>query len=93
MTNTIQYITTNVCSKVIIVVLDNDIIQSVEFIGGCNGNAKGISELVKGLTVDEVIEKLSNITCGGKPTSCPDQLAKCLLKYKQDNLEKVICQD
>lgn len=87
MTNTIQYITTNVCSKFIIVVLDNDIIQSVEFVGGCNGNTKGISSLVQGLTVDEVIEKLSNITCGGKPTSCPDQLAKCLLKYKKDNLE------
>lgn len=88
MSNTIQYITTNVCSKFITVVLDNDIIQSVEFVGGCNGNTKGISALVKGLTVDEVIEKLSNITCGGKPTSCPDQLAKCLLKYKRDNLEK-----
>lgn len=88
MTNTIQYITTNVCSKFITVVLDNDIIQSVEFVGGCNGNTKGISALVKGLTVDEVIEKLSNITCGGKPTSCPDQLAKCLLKYKRDNLEE-----
>ena len=87
MIQTVQYITTDVCSKFITVTLEDDIIKSVEFFGGCNGNTKGIATLVIGLTVDEVIEKLSNITCGGKTTSCPDQLSKCLIKYKKDNLE------
>ena len=87
MTQTIQYITTDVCSKFITVTLEDNIIKSVEFVGGCNGNTKGIATLAIGLTVDEVIEKLSDITCGGKTTSCPDQLAKCLLKHKKDNLE------
>ena len=87
MTQTIQYITTDVCSKFITVTLEDNVIKSVEFVGGCNGNTKGIATLVIGLTIDEVIEKLSGITCGGKTTSCPDQLAKCLLNYKKDNLE------
>ena len=69
MTQTIQYITTNVCSKFITVTLEDNVIKSVEFVGGCNGNTKGIATLVIGLTIDEVIEKLSGITCGGKTTS------------------------
>lgn len=75
----ISYTPTGVCSKQInIEVDDNNIIQSVEYIGGCNGNLKGIGELVKGMTVEEVIKKLKNIKCGYKNTSCPDQLAKAL---------------
>jgi len=75
----ISYTPIGVCSKQInIEVDDNNIVQDVEFIGGCNGNLKGIGALVKGMTVEEVIEKLENITCGYKSTSCPDQLAKAL---------------
>ena len=72
------YKTKGTCSKEIIVELDNDIIKNVEFLGGCNGNLKGISSIVKGMKVDDVIEKLNGISCSGRPTSCPDQLSKAL---------------
>ncbi len=73
------YIPKGVCSRQITVdVDDNGIVRNVQFIGGCNGNLKGISELVKGMKAEDVIEKLENITCGMKPTSCPAQLAQAL---------------
>ncbi len=75
----ISYKPTGVCSKQIDIEVDeNNIVQSVEYIGGCNGNLKGIGSLVKGMKVEDVIEKLKNIKCGYKNTSCPDQLAKAL---------------
>ena len=74
------------CSRQIIVdINENNIIENVTFVGGCNGNTKGISKLVKGMTVDEVIEKLQGITCGFRPTSCPDQLATALKQIKEKN--------
>ncbi len=72
------YKTQGTCSRSIEIEIENDRVKDVNFIGGCNGNLKGIASLVKGLTVDEVIEKLEGITCGFKGTSCPDQLAKAL---------------
>ena len=72
------YKTQGTCSRSIEIEIENDRVVDVNFVGGCNGNLKGISSLVKGLTVDEVIEKLEGITCGFKGTSCPDQLAKAL---------------
>lgn len=80
----LQYKTEGVCSRQINIEVENGIVESVEFIGGCNGNAKGISKLVKGMKVDDVIEKLKGVTCGYKNTSCPDQLATALLKMKED---------
>ncbi len=74
------YIPSGVCSRKIEVELDGDTITDVKFIGGCNGNTKGISELVKGRKTDEVIERLSGITCGIRQTSCPDQLAQALIE-------------
>ena len=64
---------------------DNDIIQNVAFLGGCDGNLQGICRLVRGQKIDDVIAKLDGISCGGKPTSCPDQLCRALeqLKNKQ----------
>ena len=64
---------------------DNDVIQNVAFLGGCDGNLQGICRLVKGQKIDDVIAKLDGISCGGKPTSCPDQLCRALeqLKNKQ----------
>ena len=53
-------------------------VKNVKFMGGCNGNTKGVASLVEGMPVDEVIKRLEGITCGFKPTSCPDQLAKAL---------------
>ena len=73
-----EYRPSGVCSRAIIVEMDGDVLKDVEFIGGCNGNLKGISSLVKGMTYDEIKEKLAGITCGFRSTSCPDQLAKAL---------------
>ena len=72
------YKTKGVCSQLINVEVENNIVTSVEFVGGCNGNLKGIAELVKGMDVEDVIERLEGITCGAKPTSCPAQLAEAL---------------
>lgn len=76
------YKTNGVCSSTIKIDIQNDIVQSVKYVGGCNGNLQGISALVKGMSIDEVIEKLSGIRCGFKSTSCPDQLARALKEYK-----------
>ena len=71
-----EYRPSGVCSRAIIVEMDGDVLKDVEFIGGCNGNLKGISSLVKGMTDDESKEKLAGITCGFRSTSWPDQLVK-----------------
>lgn len=78
MEKTIQYKTEGTCCQLMQVIVDDDRIKDVDFIGGCNGNLKGIKSLIKGMKIEEVISKLSGIKCGSKPTSCPDQLAKCL---------------
>ena len=72
-----------VCSEEIILEIKDHKIESLEFIGGCPGNLLGISKLVQGMDIDTVIQKLSGISCGGKPTSCPDQLAAALRMYKE----------
>ncbi|MGN1125578.1 MAG: TIGR03905 family TSCPD domain-containing protein [Candidatus Gastranaerophilaceae bacterium] len=80
----LEYQTSGTCCRLMRIAIDkNDIIKDAEFIGGCNGNLKGIKSLIKGMKVDDVIEKLNGIYCGDKATSCPDQLAKCLVEYKQ----------
>ncbi len=66
------------CSTSIDIEVENGIIQSVKFTGGCNGNLQGISSLVKGMKVEDAISKLKGIQCGIRPTSCPDQLARAL---------------
>lgn len=73
-----RYKTSGTCSTQILFDIDGDILKSVQFVGGCNGNLQGISKLVEGMKVDEVIGRLKGISCGGRPTSCPDQLAKAL---------------
>ena len=73
------YMTKGTCSRQINLELDGDIIRSVEFIGGCNGNLKGIAALVKGQKASDIVNRCSGIRCGMKSTSCPDQLA-CALK-------------
>ena len=73
-----EYIPKGVCSRLIKVDVDDNKIQNVEFVGGCDGNLQGISRLVKGMTVDEAIERLQGIRCVQKATSCPDQLAYAL---------------
>lgn len=78
MTKHYSYTPQGVCSSKIHISTDNDIIVDVEFIGGCNGNAKGISSLITGMKIKEVIKRLNGISCSGRPTSCPDQLSKAL---------------
>lgn len=74
-----EYKTKGTCSqKIIFDLSDDNVIESVKFIGGCNGNLSGISALVKGMKADEAIEKLSGIKCGFKDTSCPDQFSRAL---------------
>ena len=73
-----SYKTKGTCSREIHFEVEDGILKNVEFIGGCNGNLKGIGSLVEGMEVEDVIERLVGITCGFKPTSCPDQLAKAL---------------
>ncbi len=77
-----KYKTSGTCSSMIDIEVENDTIQSVAFTGGCNGNLQGISALVKGMKIDDAIEKLSGIKCGFKDTSCPDQLARALKSLK-----------
>ena len=73
-----RYQPKGVCSTSIDIELDNDIIKSVSFTGGCNGNLQGISKLVEGMKAEDAINRLKGIRCGFKSTSCPDQLAKAL---------------
>ena len=83
-TKHIMYQPTGVGSQVIDVTADeNNVIQQVFFIGGCNGNLQGISALAKGQKIDDVISKLQGIRCGMKRTSCPDQLCEALKELKQ----------
>ena len=73
-----NYIPRGVCSRLIELEIEDDVIKSCRFTGGCNGNLKGIGKLVQGMEVDEAIEKLEGIDCAGRGTSCPDQLSKAL---------------
>ncbi|MCQ2226892.1 MAG: TIGR03905 family TSCPD domain-containing protein [Bacteroidales bacterium] len=74
-----QYQTQGTCSRIIEFEIEDGKVHSVQFMGGCMGNLQGISKLVEGMSVDEVINRLEGINCGMKGTSCPDQLS-CALK-------------
>ncbi len=78
-----EYKTRGTCSSRIILDVEDNKLVNVEYIGGCNGNLQGISRLVKGMDIDEVIARLKGIHCGMKETSCPDQLATALLQVKE----------
>ena len=78
-----KYKTKGTCSREISFAVDNNgIVTNVSFFGGCMGNLQGISKLVEGMHIDEVIKRLEGIKCGFKPTSCPDQLANALKEIK-----------
>lgn len=81
-----KYKPSGVCSREINFEIDQStgVINNVEFIGGCAGNASGLSNLLIGMQVDEVIKKLDGIHCGFRPTSCPDQLARALKEWRQN---------
>lgn len=78
-----QYKTHGTCSTLIDVELEGNVVKNVVFTGGCNGNLQAIPKLVKGMTIDEVEERIGGISCNGRPTSCGDQLAKaCRAAYE-----------
>ena len=78
-----RYYTKGVCSKSIIMDIDENILKDVVVEGGCSGNTIGIKHLVEGKDIDEIIELLEDIPCKNRGTSCPDQLAKALRIYKE----------
>lgn len=77
-----EYKTKGTCSQKIFFDIEDGKVHNVQFLGGCNGNLKGIGALVNGMPLEEVITRLEGITCGAKSTSCPDQLAKALKEVK-----------
>lgn len=77
-----QYKTRGTCSQMIEFDVENDVIRSVQFYGGCAGNTQGLSALLRGMKVDDAIERLQGIQCGMKGTSCPDQLARALKQLR-----------
>jgi uncharacterized protein (TIGR03905 family) len=78
----IDYQPRGVCSRRMTLEVEEGVIRSIRIQGGCDGNLQGISRLVEGMEVSEAIRRLDGIRCGGKPTSCPDQLAQALKQYK-----------
>ena len=76
------YKTKGTCSQMIYFDIDGNKVKNVQFLGGCNGNLKGIGALVEGMDIDDVIARVEGVTCGMKKTSCPDQLAQALKAAK-----------
>ncbi len=81
----ITYRPRGVCSRLMEIEIEDDKIRDVKVTGGCDGNLKGISMLLRGMTVDDAIERMKGIRCGLKNTSCPDQLAIALSEYRKDH--------
>lgn len=78
-----RYIPEGVCSAEMIFEIEGNIIKKLTIIGGCPGNTVGVSKLVEGRNIDEVINMLKDIPCGARGTSCPDQVSKALEEYKR----------
>lgn len=77
-----EYKTKGTCSQYILFDIEDGKVKNVQYIGGCNGNLKGIGALVEGMNIDDVIARVDGIRCGSKETSCPDQLATALKQAK-----------
>lgn len=81
-----RYKPQGVCSTEMIINVKDNIVEDIKIVNGCDGNLKGISKLLMGMNIDEVIAKLKGIRCGYKNTSCPDQIATVLQKIKNGEL-------
>lgn len=79
-----RYKPNGVCSYEMIIEVEEDIVKKVTIVGECAGNTVGVSKLVEGMKIDEVIKRLKGIPCGYKGTSCPDQLARALEEIKNN---------
>lgn len=75
---TMTYVPKGVCSRKFTIQVEDGVIQSLSVVGGCSGNLQGLSALLQGMKVEQAVERLEGIRCGGKPTSCPDQIAQAL---------------
>ena len=75
------YMTRGVCSRAIEIAIEDGVIQSVRFIGGCAGNTQGVAALIRGMKVQDALDRIDGIDCRGRGTSCPDQLARALKEY------------
>ena len=84
-----SYKTTNTCARVIEFELNGNIVTNVKFFGGCPGNLQAIPKLVEGMTVEEIEEKLGGINCGGRGTSCADQLSKAVREALENSKQQV----
>ena len=78
MSKTYQYRPQGVCSQLMEITVNGDILEDVKVLGGCSGNLQGIASLVRGMKIEDIIQRLDGIRCGGKASSCPDQLAQAL---------------
>lgn len=79
-----HYKTSGTCARAINFNIEGNKIVSVNFEGGCGGNTQGVAALLKGMDVNDAIQRLRGIRCGAKPTSCPDQLARALEQIKEN---------
>lgn len=75
------YVTRGVCSRAIEIEIENGVILSVRFNGGCAGNTQGVAALIRGMKIEDALERIEGIDCRGRGTSCPDQLARALREY------------
>ena len=77
------YFTSGTCCQAFEIETEDGVVKEVRFNGGCNGNLQGICSLIRGMKVEDVVERLKGIRCGAKPTSCPDQLATALMEMQE----------
>lgn len=80
-----EYIPQGVCSRHYTIEIEDDVIRSIVIEGGCNGNLKGIRNLITGMHLDDVIKAFDGVDCSGRGTSCPDQIARALKAYKESH--------
>ena len=79
-----RFKTSGTCAQFIDIETENGIVTDVKFVGGCSGNTQGVAKLIVGMKIDDVSARLEGTTCGPRPTSCPDQLAKALKQLKAE---------
>ena len=78
-----EYKTKGVCASSLSFELVDGKVTDAKFVGGCSGNTQGVARLIEGMDIDEAIQRIDGIDCGGRGTSCPDQLARALKEYKE----------
>ncbi|NCB04539.1 MAG: TIGR03905 family TSCPD domain-containing protein [Clostridia bacterium] len=88
MTQTKTFLPTGVCSRQYEITVTDGKIDNISVVGGCNGNLKGLASLLRGMEIQDAVQRMSGLRCGDKPTSCPDQIARALREMQTANSEK-----